>query len=136
MKSKKKNSLSNLKSKADKYFSLYVRHRDGIKGADKEYYAKCITCDNFLPIKQLHAGHFQSRRYPSTRYDKENVNAQCAKCNTFNAGEQYKYGLAVDAKYGIGTAEKLASKAQEFHKLTTDELEDIINEAKSFLNVL
>ena len=126
----KKQTLSQMKSKADKYFSLYVRYRDSVKRPDG-YYAQCITCDRWLPVKGVHAGHFQSRRHSSTRFHDENVNAQCAGCNTFNQGEQYKYAKALEMKYGDGTAEKLARLAQTYHKLTIQELQEIIDESKS-----
>lgn len=121
----KKKTLKQLKALADKHFSLAIRLRDTTDG-----WGDCITCGNRLNVKQLHAGHFQSRRHSSTRYDEENVNAQCAGCNTFRAGEQYKYGLALDDKYGRGTAKKLAKKAQEYHKFTDDELLEIIHDSK------
>ena len=126
---KKKQTVAVVKKKADTWFSKYVRFRDAQKRGG-EYYAPCITCDKWLPIKMMHAGHFQSRRYSSTRYDDENVNAQCAACNTYNQGEQFKYSKALDLKYGDGTAEKLAQLAQTYHKLTIEELEAIITEAK------
>lgn len=128
-----KQTVAQLKHKADKYFSKYIRYRDSTKRPDG-YYCQCITCDKWLPITQMHAGHFQSRRFSSTRYDDENVNAQCAGCNTFNAGEQYKYAKALEMKYGDGTAENLEKRAREYHKLTIQELEDIIEEAKSNLS--
>lgn len=120
-----KPSISKLKKRADTYFSKAIRLRDTSNG-----YGPCITCDKELPITSLHAGHFQSRRHSATRYDDENVNAQCAGCNTFRGGEQYKYGIALDNKYGAGTAKRLAQKAQEYHKFTIDELEQIIQDAK------
>jgi hypothetical protein len=126
----KKQTVAVVKKKADTWFSKYVRYRDAQKRGG-EYYAPCITCDKWLPIKQMHAGHFQSRRHNSTRYDDENVNAQCAACNTYNQGEQFKYSKALDLKYGNGTAEKLEKLAQEYHKLTIEELNDIISEAKN-----
>ena len=126
----KKQTVPVVKKKADTWFSKYVRYRDGeLRGG--EYHAPCITCEKWLPIKQMHAGHFQSRRHNSTRYDDENVNAQCAACNTYNQGEQFKYAKALDLKYGDGTAEKLEKLAQEYHKLTIEELNDIISEAKN-----
>lgn len=48
----------------------------------------------------------------------------------FKAGEQYLYSKALDMKYGDGTAEKLHNRRFETHKLTIQELEDIIEEAK------
>jgi len=129
MKSKNKNNLSLIKKKADIAFSKYIRYRDGQKRVD-EWYSLCITCDRWLPLKQMHAGHFQSRRFSATRYNDENVNAQCSGCNTFNQGEQYKYAKALEMKYGDGTANKLEQLARGYHKLTVEELEGIINEAK------
>lgn len=55
----------------------------------------------------MHAGHFVSRRHKSTKYNELNVNAQCCSCNYYRSGEQYKHGVAIDQKYGRGTAEKL-----------------------------
>lgn len=48
----------------------------------------------------------------------------------FGAGEQYKYGLAVDKKYGDGTAKKLAKLARSEFKVTRAYLEQVIKEAK------
>lgn len=77
----------------------------------------------------MHCGHFMSRRFPATRWDEENCNAQCAGCNMFGNGEQYKYGLAVDLKYGVGTAEKLSKQAHGYFKVTRSLLEEIIKDA-------
>lgn len=115
--------------KADKYFSLAIRYRDGYKQGGA-WFVECITCNKHLPLRSIHAGHFQSRRYMATRYDDENVNAQCAGCNTFNHGEQYKYGVALDFKYGRGTAEKLHKLARSTTKLKTWDLEQIIEDSK------
>lgn len=118
-------TISQLKKKADKYFSKAVRLRDSTNGV-----GACITCGKLIPVTSAHAGHFMSRRHSSTRYDEENVNLQCAGCNTFRGGEQYKYGLAIDEKYGDGTAKKLAKLSQEYHKFTREELEQVIADSK------
>jgi len=124
-----KKTISQLKKLADKYFSLAVRYRD-CELINGDWVGKCITCDRKLLLKQAHAGHFQSRRFNSTRYDEENVNLQCPGCNLYGAGEQYKYSIEIDLKYGTGTAKKLAKRAREYYKLTTGELEEIISDAK------
>lgn len=116
---KNKSTVSKLKKQADKVFSIYIRLRDG---------GVCITCPEGIGNQ---AGHFQSRRFNSTRYDQENVNGQCSACNVFRHGEQYKYALAVDLKFGDGTAEKLSKKSLEYHKFTTQELQAIIQEAEN-----
>lgn len=121
-----KTGVATLKKKADKYFSLYVRHRDSTDGM-----AECITCGTSKPIKQMQAGHFVSRRVNALRFDEENVNAQCTGCNMFKAGEQYLYAKALDLKYGDGKAEELMSRRHETHKFTIQELEEIIADAKT-----
>lgn len=48
----------------------------------------------------------------------------------FGSGEQYKYSVALDDKYGKGTAEALHKKSQEYFKVRRDFLEEIIRESK------
>lgn len=122
----KQKTIPQLKKLADKHFSLAIRLRD----ADKYGMGTCITCSDKLHYKSGHAGHFISRRFGATRYHPENVNLQCVKCNTFNAGEQYKYGLAVDLKYGRDTAKKLHDLAHSDFRFTRPFLENVIAEAK------
>lgn len=70
-----------------------------------------------------------SRRHNSTRFEEENVNTQSYRDNVLNHGEQYKYSLAVDLKYGDGTAQKLLDMAKVSHRFTVDELQEIIDNA-------
>lgn len=114
---------------ADKYFSLAIRYRDG-EMKRGGWVTKCITCSVEKPLKQMQAGHFMSRRYYATRWDDENVNGQCQGCNVWKYGEQYKYSKEIDLKYGEGTAEKLHLRAQVTRKINSQELEEIINDAK------
>jgi len=113
----KKPSVARLKKKADIAFSLYIRKRD------KNI---CFTCGR----QGNQAGHFRSRRYNSTRYDPLNVHCQCMQCNVLEHGNQYIYGINLDKKYGSGTAEKLYNKSLEHHKLTIEELTDIMVQYK------
>ena len=114
-KKQKKPSVAKLKKKADAIFSKYIRLRDN---------NICITCGG----EGNQAGHFQSRRYNSTRYSDENVNCQCYRCNVLFYGEQYKYAVEVDLKFGEGTAKKLAELAKIPHQFTVEELQAIIDE--------
>lgn len=122
--------VSKLKKKADVIFSRAIRFRDGqlIEG---EWIVDCITCDARKPFKAMQAGHFQSRRYNATRFDYENVNAQCYRCNVMFYGEQFKYAQAIDMKYGNGVAERLAKQATEGHQFTVEELQNIIKDAEA-----
>lgn len=121
--------VKKLKEKADKYFSQYVRYRDG-EFKRGEWLVPCITCGVEKPLKQMQAGHFVSRRVNALRFDEENVNAQCTGCNMFKQGEQYLYAKALDDKYGIGKAEELMNRRHETHKFTVTELEQIIEDCK------
>lgn len=121
--------IPKLRRDADKWFSLYVRMRD----TNSSGYGECVTCQTKIHYKSGHAGHFISRRFPGTRWDELNVNLQCVGCNTFRAGEQYKYSLALEDKYGKGAAKKLQVKSQEYFKVRRDYLEQVIGEAKDYI---
>lgn len=132
MKPPKTKTVSKIKKEADKWFSLYIRYRDSMN-INGEPICECITCGTLVPLKKIQAGHFQSRRFNSTRFDEQNVHAQCVGCNIMRYGEQYKYAKALDKKYGTGTAELLQRKAQQIHKFTRSELEDIIRKSKAYV---
>lgn len=71
------------KAKLDKVFSLYIRLRDSKPYGYK--YFKCISCGKILPFEKADAGHYMSRRHNSTRFDENNVHAECSYDNRFNA---------------------------------------------------
>tara|TARA_R110000787_G_scaffold12678_5_gene40760 strand:+ start:10195 stop:10605 length:411 start_codon:yes stop_codon:yes gene_type:complete len=103
-------SISKLKKELDKWFSLFIRLRD----ATDEGLVQCFTCGCVKPYnKGMQCGHFQSRKHLATRWDEENCQVQCVGCNMFKAGEQYKFSLNLDAKYGEGTSEELERIARK-----------------------
>lgn len=118
-----KKTISKLKKELDKWFSLYIRLRD----ATDEGMVQCFTSGRVYHYKNIHAGHFMSRRCLSTRFCEINVQAQSAADNLFGQGEQYKFGLNLDAKYGEGTAEELQFKARQTIKLSRIDYEEKIS---------
>lgn len=76
---------------ADKWFSKYIRLRDG----------KCLRC--FSPVKYNAAGdpithqcsHFYGRRKEATRFDPENAHTVCYGCHQYwhENPEEYKSWL-------------------------------------------
>ena len=44
----------------------------------------------------------------ATRFDYRNVAGQCKKENRFEGGEPYEFGIAIDERFGKGTAAKLS----------------------------
>ena len=125
-------TISKLKKELDKWFSLYIR----LKDATDEGMVQCFTSGRVYHYKSIHAGHFMSRKSLSTRWDETNVQPQSAADNLFGQGEQYKFGLALDAKYGEGTAEELQFKSRQIKKFTRVDYEDLISYYKSLVKNL
>ena len=116
-------SISKLKKELDKWFSLYIRIRESEEGL-----VQCFTCGKVSHYKSgMQNGHFQSRKHLATRWDEENCQVQCVGCNMFKAGEQYKFGLNLDAKYGEGKAEELEFLARTIMKVSRIDYEDKIS---------
>ena len=65
---RKKLSRGKIVKKLDSIFSQYIRRRDV-----KENIAECFTCGKKDDWKRLQCGHFQSRRFYSTRWDETNL---------------------------------------------------------------
>ena len=129
---KKKKTISKLKKELDQIFSIYIRIREcSDTGA-----AVCFTCGKMAHYKTLQNGHFQSRRFMATRFDEENCQVQCVKCNMYSQGEQYKFGLALDVKYGEGTAEELEHISRSILKISRIDYEEKISYYKSLVDKL
>jgi len=120
-------SISKLKKDLDKWFSLYIRLRHSTNGL-----SQCFTCGKVDHYKRLQCGHFQSRRHHSTRWHEQNCEVQCVKCNMFSgSGEQWKFGLNLDAKYGSGTSRELEYLARQTVKRIRTEYESDISYYKA-----
>ena len=110
------------KNKLDRVFSRYIRLRD----SDEHGNGRCITCGKSVFYKDADAGHFRSRSFISTRWHPSNVSLQCKGCNMSAGGEQYKHGLAIDAKFGQGTADMLDDLSRISVRLSEKELKEMI----------
>ena len=119
-------TITKLKKKLDKLFSEYIRRRK----ANYLGLVNCFTCGVKKHWKEQQAGHFQSRSHHSTRWDEVNVQVQCIKCNMFRQGEQYKFGLYLDERYGKGTAKELENRAKTIVKINRVDYEEAITKYK------
>ena len=81
-------------------------------------------------------GHFQSRKHLTTRWDEENCQVQCVGCNMFKAGEQYKFAINLDAKYGEGKAEELQFLSKTIMKVSRIDYEEKISYYKDLVEKL
>lgn len=130
---KKLTPLPKLVKKLDDVFQTVIRYRDNFT---------CITCGakfNKGEKTQLHAGHYISRGIYATRWDEENVNAQCAACNLKQSLADvetiHRYEQQLKLKYGADVIERLFQKKHEPFKLTRAFLEDNIKFYQDALEV-
>ena len=77
-----------------------------------------------------------SRRHLSTRWCEINVQPQSAADNLFGQGEQYRFALQLDGKYGEGTAEKLMYLSHQGIKFTRVDYEEKISYYKDVVKKL
>ena len=128
-----KKTISKLKKELDKWFSLYIR----LRYANEYGMIQCFTCGIVRGYKDgMQNGHFQSRKHLATRFDEENCQVQCIKCNMFSQGEQFKFGINLDAKYGEGKAEEMEFLARTTLKISRVEYEEKISYYKTLVNKL
>jgi len=113
----KKVTKTALVKKLDAVFSIYIRRRYAVNDI-----SKCVTCGKEDHWKSLQCGHFMSRKHMSTRWNEDNCQVQCAGCNVFRYGEQYKFSLYL----GNNLAEQLHIKSKEVCKFTEVELQELI----------
>ena len=126
-------TISKLKKELDTIFSLYIRLRD----ATDEGMVQCFTCGKVSHYKSgMQNGHFQSRKHLATRWSETNCQVQCVGCNMFKSGEQYKFSIALDSKYGEGTSEELQLLARTIMKVSRIDYEDKISYYKSLVEKL
>jgi|TARA_Y100001938_G_scaffold85253_1_gene117097 hypothetical protein len=125
-------TISKLKKDLDKVFSLYIR----LRYASKDGIVKCFTCDKTAHYKKMHAGHFMSRKHHATRWNEDNVQVQCPKCNLFGQGEQYAFGKLLDIRIAEGKAEELQELSRTTVKYMRYEYEDMIKHYKEKVNAI
>ena len=127
-----KKTVSKLKKELDKWFSLYIRLRE----ANEYGMVQCFTSGRVYHYKKIHAGHFMSRRHLATRWCETNVQPQSAADNLFGQGEQFKFSLNLDSKFGEGTAVELQYKSKTTLKISRIEYEEKISYYKSLVEKL
>jgi len=84
-------------------FNEYIRLRDR--------HEACINCGSW---RTLQAGHFYpASSYQGLRFDEDNVNGECLKCNFYDSqSHAYKYRANLIKKIGEDRFNQLELKAQ------------------------
>ena len=122
-------------TKLDNVFSIYIRLRDRVN----EDYSKCMTCSSIIlwrGTNKLDNGHFMSRKHMATRWEEKNCGAQCVSCNHYGAGRQYEFSIALDSKFGKGTADRMLVKSNGVAKFMPFELDEMIKHYKEKIKEL
>jgi hypothetical protein len=101
-----------LRAELEAYCKAVVFTRDC--GSPEAREGACITCRNY---RVLQWGHFiPQQKSKWLQYDPRNTGGQCAGCNgPGGRGEVFKYGQAIDARDGSGSAAALQREA-DAHK--------------------
>lgn len=99
-------------SRADKYFSLFIRLRD----CDDNGLATCCTCGKIKPVKEMDCGHFIKRQHMATRFSEVNCAAQCKRCNAFEQGRDADFERHIINRWGPDKLNLLKASARKVYK--------------------
>lgn len=110
-----------LTKELDNLFSELIRRT----GSDKLGINKCYTCGYTTHWKNLHCGHYFSRRYFSIRWDINNAKPQCPECNITKHGNLKVYKERLINEIGNENYNRLVFAKNNF-KLDNDELEQLL----------
>lgn len=127
-----KKTHAKLKKELDAVFSKYIRNYF----ADDNSIVECYTCYVKKPIKEMHNGHFISRRHLSTRWHEDNCRPQCPRCNLFAQGETLKFYRRLTAEIGEEKVVELEQKSNTLQKFSKIELQEMIGHYKNKLKKL
>ena len=115
----RENDAKHVRKGAVAYFHKWIRHRDWDRGLP------CVACNEPLAGKKIDASHFRpSGSKSAVRFHEDNVNAGCAQCNTFRAGNLIEYRVNLINRIGVDRVEWLEGQNQ-VKTWTIDELREI-----------
>lgn len=107
----KDKSIKKLLDRATFYFNRFIRDRDSEDG-----YGVCISSGGHLkvPSSNAHAGHFYSGgKYPSLKFNEDNVHLQGKSDNYFNGGNLLEYRKNLIKKIGQDRVDDLDMLADQ-----------------------
>jgi len=120
--------------KLRKVFSLYIRLRDAIATTGNITYCRCVTCKRSVRVTswELHAGHcFQGKNLWS-KYNEQNVHAQCMQCN-YDTETQWKKEIHMDyieKTYGKNVLHDIQNQYNNISEISIADINDMIHDYK------
>lgn len=106
-------------TKADKWFSIYIRLRD----SDDDGYCKCITCPTKAYWKSMDCGHYVKRQHQGARFHEKNAHGQCKVCNWLEQGRNDIYKNIIIERYGQQEHDLLKSAERHTTKHSAMEID-------------
>ena len=101
----RKKSVAQLRGIATVYFNRFIRLRDRN--------LPCISCNNDFN----QAGHYYSGgHYSALKFNEDNVNGQCIRCNYHLHGNLIEYRLRLEKKIGLDRIKKLDEVAKIYKR--------------------
>jgi hypothetical protein len=125
-----KNTITQLKKKLWKEFTLYVKLRESGDGET----CLCITCGKRLTIgkSDCQGGHFFSKKgYSGLYFHEDNVWPQCYRCNINLEGNTQEYDIRLRKKIGNERVDHLYNIRKSIFKITRYEYTELIKKYKA-----
>ncbi len=129
----KKLGLPTLRRKAWALFSQYIRQ----KHANFAEMVKCVSCEQWIPWKDAHAGHFvHASKQSRLSYDERNVHPQCVACNYYGMKGMaaIQYTLFMLRVYGREVIDELTAMKYSKQYLKRSDLEQLIEKYEKYTN--
>ena len=129
-----KSALSKIVKELDTWFSRRVRLEETIEG----YVGKCIDCGQRIDIRRADLGHYHSRKYNATRWERSNVGLQKKRCNMLMGDPTVHEGFKSQLifRYGSDRFERLAIQKNNYMKLDRVFLQILIEQEKKMVHDL
>jgi hypothetical protein len=103
----------------DSEFRTFIRGRDLTC-----HFTKCFVCGIICRSDTLQVGHFVRRGETGLRWSEKNNHMICMDCNGPEAINLERYAVAIDKKYGPGTAEYLQIEGKKVAKVMIHEIKE------------
>jgi len=104
---KKAKTTGQLIKQLQPIYNRWIRLRDFDK--------PCISCGEYFEFDETDAGHFYAKSgYSGLRFEPNNTNKECRKCNRFDESHLIGYAENLKAKIGEVEYKELKLKAADY----------------------
>jgi len=118
-------SIPELLELAQIVFNRWIRRRDSFDGM-----FNCISCDEWLSVSVMDAGHYFPTTYSALRFHEDNVHGECAVCNRMDDKHLVRYSVNLLNKIGPERFKWLEDHRHDEKKWDRDEFNEIIRKYK------